>query len=119
MAHRASPDMQSCIAECLECHRICLETVTHCLALGGKHASADHIRLLLDCANICATSADFMLRESAHHTSTCRVCAEVCEACAKECERMAGDDDLMRRCAQACTRCAEKPSVRIPDCIGL
>lgn len=107
MAHEVSPEMQSCIEECLECHRICVETAAHCLALGGKHASAEHMRTLLDCADICRTSADFMLRGSRHHQATCGVCATVCDACAASCEQMGADDDLMRRCAQACRRCAE------------
>jgi hypothetical protein len=102
-----SAEMQSCIEECLECHRICVETATHCLTLGGEHASPDHVGTLLDCADICQTSANFMLRGSHQHAETCAVCAEVCSVCAESCEAMAGDDDLMRRCAQVCRRCAE------------
>jgi hypothetical protein len=97
--------MQSCIEECLSCHRICVETTAHCLEKGGKHAAADHIRTMLDCAQICATSADFMLRGSDLHTETCAACAAVCEACAESCEQIA-DDDIMKRCADACRRCA-------------
>lgn len=109
MAHERlmTPEMQSCIDECLECHRICMETATHCLMLGGKHADAHHIGTLLDCAEICQTSANFMLRGSHQHTETCGVCATVCDHCAETCESIGADDDLMRRCAQACRRCAE------------
>lgn len=99
-------DMQQCIANCVECHRVCLETLSHCLQKGGRHAEAAHIRLLLDCAKICATSADFMIRGSTLHGRTCWVCAEVCEACAQDCEQMA-DDKTMRRCVETCRRCAE------------
>ena len=81
--HQMSPEMQQCIQNCMECHRICLETVPHCLQMGGKHAEAAHIRLLLDCAEICQTSANFMIRGSDLHTRTCAVCAEVCERCAE------------------------------------
>ena len=98
--------MEECINQCLACQRICLETVQHCLTRGGKHADAEHIRLLLDCADICRTSADFMLRGSPLHVRTCAVCAEVCESCAESCESI-GDDDTMRRCAEACRACAE------------
>ena len=109
MAHERmmTAEMQSCIEECLECHRICVETATHCLALGGKHASAEHIGTLLDCAEICQTSANFMLRGSHDHHEVCGVCAVICDRCAKSCESLAGQDDLMRRCAQACRRCSE------------
>jgi len=99
-------DMQQCIQECLQCHRVCTETLTHCLQKGGRHASPDHIRTLLDCAEMCQTSAHFMLRNSNLHPLTCGVCAETCEACATSCDAIA-DDDMMRRCADVCRRCAE------------
>lgn len=102
---QAKNDLQNCIRECTDCHAICLETIQHCLQKGGQHAAPDHVRLLQDCAQICATSADFMLRGSPLHTGTCGVCAEVCEQCAQECERM-GDDQQMQKCAEACRRCA-------------
>jgi hypothetical protein len=101
-----SQEMQQCIQECLGCHSLCLQTVAHCLQMGGKHAEAAHIRLMLDCAEICQTSANFMLRGSDLHSLTCGVCAQVCERCAEDCERF-GEDALMQRCAQACRRCAE------------
>jgi hypothetical protein len=107
MPHQMSQQMQDCINECLNCHSICLETVTHCLQMGGKHAEASHIRLLFDCAEICQTSANFMLRGSDLHGRTCAVCAEVCARCTDECERMGAEDEMMRRCAEACRRCAQ------------
>jgi hypothetical protein len=107
MAHEITAEMQSCIEECLECHRICLETAVHCLKMGGKHAAADHITALLDCADICETSANFMLRGSPDHAETCDVCAVVCDRCAESCEALGKQDDLMRRCAQVCRQCAE------------
>lgn len=60
-------EMRRCVDECLSCFRTCLESVTHCLEKGGRHAEASHIRLLLDCAEICETSAGFMLRTSDLH----------------------------------------------------
>jgi hypothetical protein len=98
-------DMQSCIQICNECHRVCLETAQHCLQTGGAHARPDHIRTLLDCADICRTSADFMVRGSQHHAVTCRACAEICGVCADSCEQLGGAD--MERCAEVCRRCAE------------
>ena len=107
MAHlESNAAMRSCIDECQSCHEVCVETLTHCLSMGGDHVQADHLRSLIDCAQICATSADFMLRGSELHPRTCAVCAEVCARCAEACERMA-DDDMMRRCAEECRRCAE------------
>ena len=105
MPHEHNASMRGCIDECQDCHAICVEAAAHCLTLGGKHASLEHQTLLQDCAQICQTSADYMLRGSALHGATCRACAEVCERCAEACERM-GDDATMKRCAEACRRCA-------------
>ncbi len=64
-----------------------------------------HIRLLSDCAEICQTSAHFMLRGSDLHTQTCEVCATVCERCAEACAAIR-DNTQMQRCEDACRRCA-------------
>jgi hypothetical protein len=104
MAHQSG--MQQCIQECTDCHNICLETVTYCLEKGGRHAERDHIRLLLDCSQICQTSADYMLRNSNLHTRTCSICSEVCDECMKDWQAFA-DDARMAACADACRRCAE------------
>ncbi|MDQ3813125.1 MAG: four-helix bundle copper-binding protein [Armatimonadota bacterium] len=103
-----SQEIQQCLQNCLDCHRLCLETAMHCLPgsglLRGEQAEAGHIRLLLDCAEICQTSANFLLRGSDLHTLTCAVCAEICDLCAVECERV--EDAAMQACAETCRRCA-------------
>ena len=104
-----SPEMQECITNCLDCHTICLDTISHCLQMGGPHAEASHIRLLMDCAQICQTSADFMIRMSDVHPQTCGVCADVCERCAIDCERF-GNDKTMMDCAAMCRKCADSCS---------
>ena len=105
MPHQMSDAMQECIDRCQSCQEICLQSVSHCLEMGGEHAAPEHIRMLVACAEICHTSAKFMLLGSRHHARTCEVCAEVCEACAKDCDRF--DDDMMKHCADICRRCAE------------
>jgi hypothetical protein len=104
MAHISSEAL-ACIEACQSCHAVCVETLTHCLTMGGEHADAAHIRTLLDCAQICATSADFMLRGSPMHGSVCDVCADVCNECAASCAALDGPE--MQRCAEECRRCAE------------
>jgi hypothetical protein len=99
-------DVQRCITDCLECYRTCRETVAYCLTKGGRHADASHIALLNDCADICETSAEFMMRRSDLHARACQLCAEACTRCAQDCEGF-GDDAQMRRCAEVCRRCAE------------
>lgn len=98
--------LQHCIENCTRCHQICLSIIRHCLEKGGSHSQPQHIRLLQDCAEICQTSANFMLRQSPLHHHTCRVCSEICQLCADDCERM-GDDPKMKECAQVCRTCAQ------------
>jgi hypothetical protein len=98
--------MLLCIQNCLDCHRACVQTLTYCLQEGGEHAEADHVRLMLDCAQICQTAADFMLRGSALHAHVCGACAEVCQACADDCGRTASDL-RMKACADTCRHCAD------------
>ena len=96
--------MQTAIKHCLDCHSMCLRTaMTLCLDKGGRHVEAAHFRLMINCAELCQTSANFMLSGSPLHGSVCGVCAEVCEACARSCEQL-GD---MKECADECRRCAK------------
>lgn len=113
-AEHRSPEMNACIDNCTQCHAICLETINHCLSMGGKHAAPDHISLMATCADICATSADAMLRGAAVHEFTCGACAEICRRCADDCASMAADDPEMQRCADACRRCAESCAAMAP-----
>ena len=97
-------EIQQCIEECLNCHRVCLqEAMNHCLEAGGQHTEPTHFRLMINCAEICQTSANFMLSSSPHHAKVCGVCAEICTACAESCAAIPD----MEMCAQTCRRCAE------------
>ncbi len=102
-----SVEFEECLNSCQECHEVCVETVQHCLGRGSSYATVNHISLLLDCAEICRTTADFMLRGSMLHPYVCGACAPVCESCAQSCEQMIGDNDQLRACAEICRRCAE------------
>lgn len=96
-------EMHSCIEACSHCHATCLHTaMIHCLNTGGDHVDADHFRLMMNCAEICQTSANFQLSGSSFHVALCGICADICEACAKSCEAIGGMDD----CVKACRDCA-------------
>ncbi|MCK6477881.1 MAG: hypothetical protein L6Q35_13745 [Phycisphaerales bacterium] len=99
--------LDECAERCHECHDVCLDTIVHCLSLGGMHASRDHQVMLAGCARICAVSHFFLRLHSPQHVHTCRACAEICRACAADCRQMSESDQLMRRCADVCGRCAE------------
>jgi hypothetical protein len=95
---------QAAIKACLDCHSTCLEmAMTYCVQKGGRHVEAAHLGLLMNCAEICQTSANFMLSNSPFQGRLCGVCAEVCEACARNCEQLGEMTD----CAEECRRCAK------------
>lgn len=104
--HTANPEVDRCIDDCYNCARSCNATVAHCLEKGGKHAEAQHIALMIDCAAICETAAGSMGRNSNVHGTICRACAEVCRQCETDC-RSFRDDPMMQECADACRKCAE------------
>ena len=92
---------------CQDCGWCCLQTITHCLALGGEHAEPHHQAVLHDCADICETTARFIARQSPHAVHLCRECAEICSDCARDCDAIAHGDTVMQHCAQTCRLCAE------------
>jgi hypothetical protein len=99
-----SDEAKRCIDACLFCYQTCLGTaMNHCLEAGGKHVEPPHFRLMMACAEICRTSAHFMLINTPHHKHTCKECAEICTECADDCERIGDMDD----CVTACRQCAE------------
>lgn len=101
-----NPTMEDCIEACQRCHQTCLQmAMTHCLEQGGKHVEPEHYRLMINCAEICQTSANFMLSHSALHAVVCAACAEVCTACADSCEQIGDMDDCVRICRECAQRC--------------
>lgn len=106
MKSESKNEMERCAHVCHECQDACLRLIPHCLSMGGPHAARDHIVLLLDCAQICGTSHDFLHRGSTMHGETCGACAAVCDACASDCARWP-EDEQMRSCAEQCRQCAE------------
>ncbi|MBE9607409.1 four-helix bundle copper-binding protein [Acetobacteraceae bacterium H6797] len=102
-----TPEMQACIDACLRCHATCLSmAMNHCLPMGGKHTEPEHFKLMMACAEICRSSAAFMLIGTRHHRHTCRECAEICEECAASCEALGGMEDCVAACRECARHCA-------------
>jgi hypothetical protein len=94
----------SCAEDCQRCHDVCVQTVfRHCLVVGGEHAEAEHISLMMTCAEVCQAAANAMLRGSPMHRLLCQVCSDFCEACSDSCEALGDMDD----CVEACRQCAD------------
>ncbi len=98
--------IEEAIRNCTECHKMAIETLNHCLRVGGRHAEANHIRILLDTIERCQTTINFMIRGSEFHARECALCADVCAQCAESCAATSGDAQ-MKSCEDACLRCAE------------
>lgn len=105
-AHHTNDEMDKCIRICQDCHALCTKMIEHCLMLGGKHAAPDHIRLMIDCAQLCETTAQYLIRGSSLHGRMCGLCAEACRQCADNCQQLAGDDQMVKQCVELCRSCA-------------
>ncbi|WKB53492.1 four-helix bundle copper-binding protein [Eleftheria terrae] len=98
------PKVQQCIQDCLQCWAACRgAALRQCLDLGGPHAEQDHLSLMMNCADLCQATANFMLSGSTLHSEVCAVCAKVCGACAQSCRQLGQLQD----CEDACRRCAD------------
>lgn len=100
------PKMKKGVDDCNKCRTACLMTINHCLKMGGVHVEPRHMNLLKDCAEICKSSENFMLRDSEHAECICEECARICEQCAESCEKIDPNDAQMSECAKMCRECA-------------
>ena len=100
-------DIAKSIKHCFNCSRVCIETLSHCLANGKSNlTSGKHLSLLQSCADSTQLSARMMTGNSPFHHQACELSFELCLACAAECERFQ-DDKMMQHCAETCRLCAE------------
>jgi hypothetical protein len=107
-ARSAAPEpdpWRECITHCWTCRTECQKTFyEHCLVAGGEHVEQDHVRIMMDCIDICQTAADSMTRLSPAYAALCAACASVCEACADSCDTL--ENETMRQLAAVCRACA-------------
>jgi hypothetical protein len=103
MSQSDTQKMQEAIQACTNCHSVCTET----LIAGAQSTKMTPALtgMLLDCAEMCQTAANSMMRGSAMSAQMCGVCATVCSKCADMCAQTG--DPQMLACAESCRRCAE------------
>lgn len=106
MGSNLNEDAEAAVDDCMDCFSICRETIDHCLTMGGEHASADHIRILMDCSQMNTMTADFLLRGSSFASQMCDLNAQLSEQCASSCEKFP-DDEIMMACADVCRMTAD------------
>ncbi len=104
---KMDPRMLAAINDSTHCANKCLETLNHCIHMGGKHANPDHLNSMLDCIDLCRAATATMIRNSEFHPQICYLNAVICERCAESCLRTAAEDTHMRECADLCRQCAD------------
>jgi hypothetical protein len=98
--------MGNCTAICMETQRILLDTVRHCLDMGGKRAKIQRLKLFFRTASMCQATIEISRKSSNLFYLSCGACARLCDDCANDCDLFPDDADL-RKCAETCRRCAE------------
>ena len=99
-----------CIAACHDCEQACTQCADDCLSEQNVQELAKCIRLNLDCADICATTARVLSRQTEYDANLTRpivqACAQACKSCGDECEQHAKHGmEHCRVCAEACRSC--------------
>lgn len=104
LSHQTQDALKSLSQCAITCHSMAL---VHCLELGGEHARPQHLRLMLDCATVCAATAELVAHKSQFHTQICSLCVEICETCAGNCEKLGQMEDCVSACRNCATHCRE------------
>lgn len=112
-AHPATSGDPSTIGQALtalaECAQTCTICADACLAEDMVAELRTCIRLNLDCADVCETTARLLARQVGTDTAVVRAqlqaCVAACQACAQECDRHAQMHEHCRICAESCRRC--------------
>lgn len=98
-----------CIEACLGCERACTSCADACLSEDKVPNLRKCIRLDLDCADVCATTARMLERQTEYDAkltgAQLQACREAAVTCAQECERHAEMHKHCQLCAEACRRC--------------
>jgi hypothetical protein len=101
--------LAACIGDCLDCAAVCTACADACLGEEMVDSLRRCIRLDLDCADLCETTARLLGRQQEPPRQLIRqlvaVMATMCRICAEECNKHAQMHAHCRICADACRRC--------------
>jgi len=88
---------------------MCHQCASACLEEKEVESLKVCIRLDLECAAVCRSTAEIMMMEGSYVDTFCQLCADICTACAEECEKHTQMGmEHCRVCAEACRQCAEE-----------
>jgi hypothetical protein len=99
----------ACLEACLSCGQACTACGDACLSEDSVAELTKCIRTNLDCADLCAATANVLSRHTGYDAGLTRAvlaaCAKACGTCADECEQHADHHEHCRICATECRRC--------------
>lgn len=100
-----------CITACRACEQACTACADACLSEDMVAELVKCVRTNLDCADLCAATANVLSRHTGYDANitraTLEACRAACAACADECERHADMHEHCKVCAEACRRCEQ------------
>ena len=104
-------DVTNCIEACRECLVVCTSCADACLGEQNIQMLVGCIRLDLDCADVCETTAKILIRQTETNMQLLRSQLETTvtasRLCAEECEKHAEMHQHCRICASACRNCEQ------------
>jgi hypothetical protein len=106
MTESMTTEMQNCMNACMECHKMCMEAMTHCMTKSGKSVDMTMMSMLRDCSEMSMMCMNMMMAGSEFMGRTSMLCAEICDRTVAACEKMTGEAK-MTACANACRKCAD------------
>lgn len=96
---------EDCIAVCLGTASFCNHTALWCADVDSHRMEMKKcIELTLECAALCAATAQLISMGSERAKELCRLCADVCEHCASQCNKF--NNETLMACAELCRKCS-------------
>ena len=94
-----------------DCAQACIADTDADLSEPNVTEMVKCIRLCLDCADVCTTTAGVTSRQAEYDANVTRplleACVAICKSCGDECEEHARMHEHCRICAEACRRCEQ------------
>jgi hypothetical protein len=108
---KAADDISEKVIEIAGCAITCNICADACLSEQNVQNLARCIRLNLDCADICTTTAAVLSRQTGTATDLIRAqlqaCKASCKDCGDECRKHAQMHEHCRICSDACHQCVQ------------
>lgn len=98
-------EAERCIDALQACYAVCMRSVSYGYVKESGPLQEEHVRLMIDCAEMCQTAANFLIRESDHYLRICREAAEICKDLVSSCEGVDGMEGILSICDECVSAC--------------